>query len=392
LAQTDLYSAAFAALSAELGDHERTVATERRTAGELFDELRALPRARRMLLARNLKRFQSLSLCQLLVRTSHRLGFDDVEAAAELAELATLIASRLDPGAYGAACIHDVEGQCWAQRGNVLRIRGDLAGAEEAFQVARTAIERGTGDPLELANLLSLMGSLRRFQNRVAEGTALLESALELYRSVGDSHLQGRTLIKLASFCQLDGDVASSTQALERGLALIDLDKEPMLAVTASQVLAEALIDDGRCQDAHVVLQRSWKVLDETDGFAAARVRMRWLEGCIEAGLGSLKKAERSLLLARLGFARLSLPFEFAQVSMDLALLYVRCQRNGELQHLVGEMLPLFESQELHGDAMAALLLFRQAVESQRVTRQLIDVVRARLDETQQRDNQLSLR
>jgi hypothetical protein len=55
-------------------------------------------------------------------------------------------------------------------------------------------------------------------------------------------------------------------------------------------------------------------------------------------------------------------------VSLDLALVYARQGRMGELKEVAGEMGALFESQEIHREALAALLLFQQAAREERLT------------------------
>lgn len=57
-----------------------------------------------------------------------------------------------------------------------------------------------------------------------------------------------------------------------------------------------------------------------------------------------------------------------AMVSLDLALVYAKQGRTAELQQLAEEMHAIFESQEIHREAFAALLLFQEAAREERLT------------------------
>ena len=77
--------------------------------------------------------------------------------------------------------------------------------------------------------------------------------------------------------------------------------------------------------------------------------------------------------------------FDAALVSLDLAALYARQGRTDEVKRLATEMVPIFESRDVHQEALAALLLFREAAEAEQVTLGLVDRIvtflqRARLD------------
>jgi hypothetical protein len=63
--------------------------------------------------------------------------------------------------------------------------------------------------------------------------------------------------------------------------------------------------------------------------------------------------------------------YDAALVSLDLAILYAREHRTAELKRLAAEMAPIFESRDVHREAMAAFLMFRNACEEERMTVEL---------------------
>ena len=70
-------------------------------------------------------------------------------------------------------------------------------------------------------------------------------------------------------------------------------------------------------------------------------------------------------------FLEKGMGYDAALVSLDLAVLYAQEGRTAEIRQLAGEVMPAFESREVHREAMAALLMFQQACEEERLTVQL---------------------
>jgi hypothetical protein len=70
---------------------------------------------------------------------------------------------------------------------------------------------------------------------------------------------------------------------------------------------------------------------------------------------------------------------DVALVSLDLATLLLEQGRTEELKRLAAEILVMFESREVHREAVAALLLFQQACAEERITGELIRQIAAEL-------------
>jgi hypothetical protein len=100
-------------------------------------------------------------------------------------------------------------------------------------------------------------------------------------------------------------------------------------------------------------------------------VRLRWVEGKIDFGLGRRQGAEVAFREVQEEFLNRRLGYDAALVSLDLALLYATEGRTADLKRLATEILPAFEAREVHREAMAALLMFQAACEEERVTVQL---------------------
>ncbi|HEV7519261.1 MAG TPA: hypothetical protein VGR07_23475, partial [Thermoanaerobaculia bacterium] len=68
-----------------------------------------------------------------------------------------------------------------------------------------------------------------------------------------------------------------------------------------------------------------------------------------------------------------------ALVSLDLAVLYANEGRTQELKRLAAELMPIFESRDVHREAIAALVMFQHAAEEERLTAQLAENLAASL-------------
>ncbi len=377
------YASAFETIASELDHFQQVADLERQEAGRLTSELLRLPRGRRSLLAKNSLKYQTLAICQQLVVESHRQGFEAPAESLALANLALVVAGSLSEARYSQGAVEDLKARCWGQIGNARRILDDFRGADAAFVVAKEHLERGTGDSLERAWLLSLAASLRKDQNRLDESKKLQQESLVLFGEVGDCHLQGRALIKMSSLHTLEGEPEKALACLGMGVSLIDVAVEPQLALFAAENLSWILLDCHRYAEARAALQKARQILSGLSGHEISRIRHRWCEGRIEMATGNDWRAEQAFLVARQGFLRCNRSLQVAEVTLDLALLYARQGRTADMKQLVIEILPVFESRELHDDVMAALLLFRQAVEAERATLSLVEQVRSRLEKLQ---------
>lgn len=370
------YDAVFDRVFAETVRYEQTLAEERRDAPQLLAELRQLPFARQRILVRNSRRYRTWAVCQALIDLSHQLGFRDPQESRDVASLATELADRLDAGHYGEIQVHDMKGAAWSQYANAVRILSDLRKADDAFSIAEHFLAHGSGDLLARARMYDLKSSLRLAQCRYADAASLLSAAVELYRGIGDPRRQGGALIKLASVRDAADQTEAAIELINEGIKLLDPVADRRLLLTALHNQIAFLSRAGRHLAAQALLAQTRR-LHLQFGDEVSLLRWRWLEGHVAFGLGRLQEAERAFTEAQHGFVRHSLGYDAALVSLDLALVFSRQARLGELKQLAVEMLPIFRLHDLHSAAMAALLVFRQALEAERASLTVIHDIRS---------------
>jgi tetratricopeptide (TPR) repeat protein len=378
------YGQAFGGLGFRLADHTREIARERRGLPLLIERLRDLPPSARRDLLGSDPSFHNWPLGEWLIEESQKIGDSDPGRAGELASDAVLIMEALVPGTYGAALVEDFKARAWAAKGEALRRLSDLRKAEDAFASAEEYLLQGTGDPLEEAQILELKAALYRDQRRVGEAHLLLDDVIVIYRQYRDPHLLGRAFIQKG---RVEGRVNALEPAirwLRKGLGLIDPARERSLDLSARHSLMLYLNESGRPREARFLLKASGPEFLR-HGSPLLNLRLRWLEGKIYDALGFLGEAEKALIDARQGFADLEVGFSAAAVSLDLAGLYAVHGRAAELRRLAEEMLPIFQSRDLHQEAIAALLAFRQAARMETtISAELLAEIRACLDRARQ--------
>lgn len=354
---------------------EKVAVFEGRQAPELLAELEGLGVDEQLARVRGEERFQIWGLCRLLLRRSFEAGLEDPERAVGLAEVAVAVAELLVEDAYDPHWLEDLRARGWAHLGNARRILGELWSAEQALRRAEVHARRSsTGNLAVTAEMLDFRASLRRAQRRLAESLELLDAAIALYRELGDRHRVGRCLISLAKVLEESGDPADLDRAvalLAEAEGLIDRERDPRLLLCARHNRVWLLASAGREEQAAALLPAA-RALSREIGNPLDLVRLRWTEGRIDLAAGRAAPAEAALREVLQEMFSRRMGYDAALVSLDLALLFAQQGRTAELRRLAAEILPVFESRDVHREAMAALLLFQNAAEEERLTVELV--------------------
>ncbi|HEX5719562.1 MAG TPA: hypothetical protein VF179_25605 [Thermoanaerobaculia bacterium] len=359
-----------------LSDRARTLLREHAGVPELLQRLEGLTPAERMARVRSDRKLQSCPLCQRLIESSYDLVYAEMPRAEELAELAVAVSQELDARRYGTGLVNDLKARAWVCLGEVLRNQADLRAADGALAVAEALLAAGTGDVFEEAHLFEIKALVRRDQRRIDEAHGLLDDVIAVYRQYRDFHLVGRAFVQKGSVHGAAGELEPAVRWLRKGLGLLDPTRERRLELSARHNLMLCLQESGRDQEAWFLLKASRPEFLEHGG-ELLNLRLRWLEGRIQQTLGQLREAEQALSEARAGFLGQGAGFSAALVCLDLAGLYAAQSRTEEVRRLAEEMLPIFRSRDIHREAIAALIVFQQAVRMEKLSSGLLDEIRS---------------
>lgn len=284
--------------------------------------------------------------------------------ALALAQLALYIAERV-PGEVSRKC------QAYAKGiiANAFRVGGQLRISDavytEAFELWRTSA--ALTPALDEARFFDVGASLRLAQRRFDDALALQDQALELV----SPEEEGYILLNRSHVQHVRGQYEEALETLDKAASRIDSAQDPRSWFAVQFNRAANFTRLGRHQEAREFLPTLWELVESFEGDLHL-LRLRWLAAQITAGLGDIETAIRSLEDVRKEFADQGNPFDAALASLDLAEIYVKQGRWREARLLAEEMIQLFQDQGVLREALAALLLFHEAVEREEATVDLI--------------------
>jgi tetratricopeptide (TPR) repeat protein len=343
-------------------------AADRLIADDLWARLERRTHSARLALVEEVPRYQTWALAEKLCAESERTAACDPQQALELAELALRVTERVtgEP-----AWLLLLAGYVWAFLGNARRVASDLPGAEEAFREAWKLWEAGAAAEtglLDGSRLLDLEASLLRDRRHMAAALERLEQALAL-NPTGTG--RGRILLKKGAVLEQMGSYPEAIEALQEAAPWIDRKHEPRHHCVLRFNLIACLCHVDRHREAEEALPEL-RALTAQPEQAMDRVRVCWLTGRVAGGLGRTAEGIEALAAVRAEFAEKKIRYDEALVSMELAGLYLQQGRTADVKQLVGEMEPVFRDQNVHEEARKALDLFRQAVELETMTVELV--------------------
>lgn len=295
-------------------------------------------------------------LIESLLDRSFELRFREPRRMLLLAQLAQIAADNLSHDRYGEGPVRDLQARAWAELANAYRVGDDLAAAREAMAVAVRRCRAGSGDPLLLARILSLTATLRSSEGMHQEAIALLDETYRLYATYGEPHLAGQSLLVKAAVVLGSGEPEQAISLLRQGLGLMEVEREPQLVLASLHNMVDALSRCGRFREArHLIWRTGLHTLMAADPIG--RLKLQWVEGRINAGLGRLDQAEAALSQVRQEFGLAGLPLKQAMASLELARVRLKLGRTEEVEPLVEEMVTTFSALGLRREAVAALRL-----------------------------------
>ena len=305
-------------------------------------------------------------LVERLCEASVHAAADAAARSLALARLALSLA-QLAPGPVPWRC--RLEGVAWAFVGNAQRVGSDLLAAAASLATAWRLWRAGALAPdsrLAEWRLLDLEASLRRDQRRFGVALDLLDRALV----AAPPAATGRLLLKKSYTLEQAGEIEPALAVLEQAAPLVSMEDEPRNCQAVRFNRTVLLCHLGRYAEAEIALLELQQHARQL-GNALDQLRARWLTARVWAGLGRTEEARVAFEEVRREFTKRLLGCDTAMVSLELASLHLAAGRRAEVRELAEEMHWIFSAQGVEREALAALSLFREAVESDSVTIEL---------------------
>jgi len=372
----DRYPLLFRRVARRVAGEEARASADREAADGLYEELMRIPASERFQVVDLHDRYVTFAFAERLLATSLEVRAEQPAASLELARLGLGVADRLDPTRYGAGLVADLRARAWAYLGNAWAGTAPPA-AREAFRLARSLLRRGSGDPLEEAEVLTLASGSP--DETAAARTPLdeLERAEGIYRDAQEPRRLGETLVSKARLAACQGDPLHAAAILrEATVVLRDIADEREMSELGAEI-AFQLQAAGRTDEAwtEVARVRSAKgpILDPV-----VALRLRWIEGRVAVDVGLGDEARSHLVAARDGFIAGGRPRDAALVQLDLAALSARAEGpdyEREMERLGNDVPRLVASGGLPREHTTALLLLSQAAERRALRPDLVESV-----------------
>lgn len=313
---------------------------------------------------------------EALLQRAWEVRFSDLGEMVSLTWYACLVAGRLGRDGYTAIQVSNFQARAYGEHCNAWRAAHHLREAEEAFVRAVECWKEGGKDFRIWVRLMDVRASLLAAQHRTDEAIDVLDDVFQAYSQLGDRHSAGRAQVARGFYIGCGGDPEGGVRLLDEALELLDEQREPDLVSMATHNRLWFLVDCGRCRQARADLwrQRRWVAAYQGLG-EISRVKVAYLEGRINAGLGELDRAERAFRIALDGLAAEEVRVLRGVVSLDLAVVWMRQGRLAEATTLAAETAASLLAFGVPREAQKALNVLLAALDAQAATAALVQEV-----------------
>lgn len=380
----DLYDSALDRACRKALDRTGVVREQRKRAADVIADLVQGRRKFRDLSEEEHDAIQGIPKVDLLLEEAKALRHEEPEKMIEAADLAKKAAMRLDPRVYGPHIVADTRARALAELANAYRTADRLSSAEAAMVQALYFLERGSGDLHLAARISELAASLACDQRHFPEAHELIDRAFLLHLQLDDRHMAGRTLITKSHYLSCAGNAEEALIFVTEGFALLDLKRDPGLGAAALQNAIHYAVDAGHLKKAqfHLWNAQNHGLLPDEE---VNRIKLRATSGEIFAGLGQLDRAETAFRTAKAEFEDLGLVYVAGITGIDLAAVWMRQGRVEEVKELSEKLANDFLHLNVKREALAAVLVLREACRKDRVTAEGIAKIAAYLRELDRR-------
>jgi tetratricopeptide (TPR) repeat protein len=337
--------------------------SDREGAAVAWERLSLHTGADRLWLVEQCAEYHAWALAELLCHESVGAAARDVDAANGLANLALAVARRV-PG--DGIWRRRVLGYARVFHANALRAAGKLAAARRemasALHLWKAGAAAAPADLLAEWRVLDLEASLCRDTRQFETALSLLQRAV----AMAPASARGRILLKRGLTLEQAGDPVAALATLDQAeAALVDVDDRRLSwLLRYNQAVNHCHLGRYTQVEAQVPLLRQ----AVAEGNPLDLLRVDWLTGRTEAGLGRWAKACAIFQTMRKDLAARNDPMGTGLVTLELAVLYLEQGRTAEVRVLALEMAWVLKAEGLERDVLAALRLFREAALREEIT------------------------
>ncbi len=339
-------------------------AKDRAAAARTWEQLRGVSEENRLLWIERTPGAATWALVERLAAESIEEAPDRPDTAMKLARLALRTAELAPASEALRGCLL---GYSHAHIGNAHRVLAELRPAEADFVIARECWPEGATAPAGLlseARLFDLEASLRRDLRQFDKALVLIDRALAL---VPTGPAAGLIYLNQAFIFEQLTNYEGALGALRVAAPWIDESSQPTHYTGLLFNLCVTLVNLSRFTEAREIFPKVRERFLLT-GKAIHCIRISWLEGRIQAGLGDREGAIATFDQVRTDFTAKNRFADAALAGLDLAILYLRANQTAETRDLASQMTTVFSNLDIKREALAAVRLFLDAAERETAT------------------------
>jgi tetratricopeptide (TPR) repeat protein len=264
--------------------------------------------------------------------------------------------------------------QGWAWLGNARGLALDYPAAEQGFIKARKMLPKEPWHEV-LAEICLLEADFFLFRSDFKKALGLNDQAVELFRSIGKGELLARSLVARASTIGRARGWQCSIPDLQEASEYLDSTSQPHLLLAAHQNLVSVYVLCGQHSKAIERLPEV-RALCMRVADPLALNQLLWTEALLKLGLDDYEAAAWQASKARQGFASLGEFGYAAAVDLDLAEIELKKGKPANAVSCALRAIPVFESLEVHREALTALTLLGTVAVDQEVRLETIRQIR----------------
>ncbi len=316
--------------------------------------------------------------CRLYLDRCDEVIFHDPQAGLSLARVAPDLALLVPEGTTPEERLRHREQlvRAYATLGGAYRAVDRTQKADGpyglALKLADTILPQARGD------LYVRMTVLRADQKRFDEAIGLGEKATEIFRPLGLRNDLAAALAALGYAYVEAKRYSESLLISSEALCYSDPKVNDRVHYSATHNFAYAAVHSTDLDTISMALVkiREARRLIKHHRRSIPKIKLYWVEGILMQKLFATRRAEALFIKARLGFMKLGAAYEFTLAGLDLSGVLCDERRWDELEVLAAGTFERFCERAVDEDAIAALLLWREAVINKTLGRKLLEKIR----------------
>lgn len=275
-----------------LFEEEERRALHRLLARAAWAELKELARDQQLDRIKRLPSLHTREMFETLIEGAASLAQEDPFLGEEAAFAAHALAEILPKSRFSEPFRNDLQSEALLVVSNCRRLAADWRGSSAALHTARAHLERGTGEPLRQARLLSIQASLATDTGHLEQALALLAQAAAIYHREQETASAAAIAVQEANTLLTAYRHQEAVARAEEAIRALP-PEEGRLEMLARSTLTESLALLGRPAEALRSLEATRPLYKQFWG-RRTELLLGYLEALMLDSLGHSREAEKA--------------------------------------------------------------------------------------------------